>query len=123
MSRQTVTSSEYEIMKILWREGAPMSLGEILKNLSEREWSRNTVGTMLTRLCEKGVVAYEKKGKANLYYAVLEEKDYSISETKSFLSRLYDGSVWSMLAALYENKEFSEEDIAELKKLIDEKTK
>ena len=118
MARQTVTESEYEIMKVLWKEEHPISLGEILKKLSKTKWSRNTVGTMLVRLCEKGVVSYEQKGKSYLYYAVLKEKDYSISETKSFLMKLYDGSVGNLVASLYENKEISQEEIDSLRKII-----
>ena len=118
MARQTVTESEYELMKILWNAPHPLSLGEILAELGGK-WVRNTVGTLLVRLCEKGVVDYEKKGKSNLYYAVLSEKEYSMSETKSFLSKLYNGSIGNLVACLYENKEISKEDIDSLRKIID----
>lgn len=122
MARQTVTESEYELMKILWQSEKPMSLGEILKSLSEEnKWTRNTVGTLLVRLHEKGAVAYDKKGKSYLYYAVLQQKDYSISETKSFLSKLYKGSIGNLVASLYENKEISQEEIDNLRKIINEK--
>lgn len=122
MARQTVTESEYELMKILWEASETLSLGEILKSLSsENKWTRNTVGTLLVRLCEKGVVSYEKKGKSNLYYAVMEQKDYSMTETRSFLSKLYNGSVGNLVASLFENKEISREEIESLRKIIDEK--
>ncbi len=118
MSRKTITESEYEIMKILWEKKNPVTLGEILKQLGDK-WARNTVGTMLTRLCEKGVTAYEIKGKSYLYYAVLEKKDYSHDETKTFLEKLYDGSVGKMVASLYENKQITEDEIEMLRKIID----
>ena len=122
MARQTVTESEYELMKILWQSEKPMSLGEILKSLSEEnKWTRNTVGTLLVRLCEKGAVAYDKKGKSYLYYAVLQQKDYSMNETKSFLSKLYNGSIGNLVASLYENKEISQDEIDSLRKIINEK--
>lgn len=120
MARQTVTESEYEVMKILWEADAPLSLGEILKSLSsDNKWTRNTVGTLLVRLCEKGVVSYERKGKSNLYYAVLDKKDYSMSETKSFLSKLYNGSVGNLVASLFESREISRDEIENLRKIID----
>lgn len=119
MARHAVTESEYELMKILWKADQPLTLGEILKALSENKWTRNTVGTMLGRLCEKGVAAYDKRGKANLYYAVLREKDYSMRETKSFLSKLYNGSIGNLVASLYENKEISQDEINDLRKIID----
>lgn len=122
MAKQTVTESEYELMKIMWEAEKPLSLGEILTRL-DGKWVRNTVGTLLTRLCEKGVAGYEKKGKSYLYYAVLDKKDFSMSETKSFLSKLYNGSVGRLVASLYENGQLSGEEIDELKRIIDGKTK
>ena len=89
MAKKTVTESEYEIMKILWESDAPITVGEVYKRLPEAEkrWSKNTVATLLVRLCEKGAAAYEKKGSCHLYYATLDRADYSVSETKSFVSR------------------------------------
>lgn len=117
MARNNITESEYEIMKVLWSTEESLSLGEIMARI-DVDWTRNTVGTLLTRLSEKGVVRSEKCGKANLYYPVLEEKDYSRTETKSFLTKLYNGSVGNLVASLFENKEISEKDIEELKKII-----
>ncbi len=120
MPKQTITESEYTVMKILWSAEKPISLGEIIKKLPDGStWSRNTVGTLLTRLCDKGVAAYERHGKANLYYAVLCEKDYSMDETKSLLSKLYKGSVGNLVASLYESREISENEIAKLREIIE----
>lgn len=119
MARQIITETEYELMKVLWKAEKPLSLGEILTAVSDKHWVRNTVGTMLSRLCDKGVVAYDKKGKSNLYYAVLPEQEYSMNETRSFLSRLYNGSIGNLVASLYQNKEISQGEIEELRKIID----
>lgn len=120
MARQIITETEYELMKVLWKAEKPLSLGEILTAVSDKHWVRNTVGTMLSRLCDKGVVAYNKKGKSNLYYAVLPEREYSMNETKSFLSRLYNGSIGNLVASLYQNREISQVEIEELRKIIDQ---
>ena len=117
MARNTITESEYEIMKILWKAADALTLGEIMAHL-DTQWTRNTVGTLLTRLCEKGIISIKKRGKSNLYYPMLKENDYSMSETRSFLSKLFDGSVGNLIASLFENKELSDTDIEELKKII-----
>ena len=120
MARQIITESEYELMKILWRTDKPMTIGEILKQLpDDNEWTRNTVASLLVRLCDKNVITYDKKGKYHYYYPVLKKQEYSISETKSFLSKMFGGSVGSMVASLYESKELSQTDIDELKKIFD----
>ncbi len=114
---KNITESEYEVMKVLWSSDKALSLGEIMSKLYV-DWARNTVGTLLSRLCDKGVVAYEKQGKSNLYYAITKEQEYSMSETKSFLSKLYQGSIGNLVACLYENKELSKEEIEDLRKII-----
>lgn len=120
MIKNNISESEYEIMKILWKKENPMSLGEILSEL-DGKWVRNTVGTLLSRLVTKEAVGFEKHGKGNLYYPLIKEEDYSMSETKSLLSKLYDGSIKNLVACLYENKELSEDDIDELRKIINGK--
>ena len=119
MARQNVTESEYELMKILWRAEKPMTIGDILKLLPENKWTRTTVSTLLVRLCDKNVIAYDSKGKYHYYYPVLKEKEYSVDESKSFLSKMFGGSLRNMVASLYENDALSREDIDELRKLLD----
>ena len=120
MAKKTVTESEYEIMILLWESDAPMTVGEVYGRLPEEEkrWSKNTVATLLVRLCEKGAAAYEKKGSCHLYYAVLDRADYSVSETKSFVSRLFGGSLRNMIASLYDKSELTQHDIDELRELL-----
>lgn len=112
-----ITESEYEIMKILWKKKDAMGLSEIMDALGDK-WARNTVGTLLTRLLEKGAVGAEKHGKSNFYYALIQKEDYNMNETKSFLSKLYEGSIGNLVACLYENKELSEEEIDNLRRII-----
>lgn len=114
---KTITESEYEIMRVLWKLDKPVSLGEIMGELGDK-WARNTVGTLLVRLAEKGAVDAERAGKANLYYPLIKESEYSMSETKSFLSKLYKGSIGNLVACLYENKELSDEEIESLRRII-----
>lgn len=117
MSKNNITESEYEIMKVLWKREEALGLGEIMAQLGDK-WARNTVGTLLARLSEKDAIGVIKQGKSNLYYAIMKEKDYSMSETKSFLSKLYEGSVGNLVASLFENKALSDKEIDDLRKII-----
>ncbi len=117
-TKQTITDSEYEIMKLLWRSNSKMTVAEVVNGLGN-DWSASTVSTFLQRLLKKGIVSCDKKGKTNLYYPLLRQSDYDMSETQSFLSKLYNGSVKNLVAALYENKKLSKEDMSELKKMFE----
>ncbi len=117
--KQIITDSEYLIMQILWDSEKPMTVAEVLDRLKGSDWSASTVSTFLQRLLKKEVVACNKKGKTNLYYPVLKQREYDLSETEDFLSKIYNGSVKNLVAALYENKKLSKEDVSDLRKMFD----
>jgi BlaI family penicillinase repressor len=111
-----ISEAEKEVMQIIWASGNPMTSAEILGNLPpERELKITTVLTFLTRLTEKGLVSFEKKGKKNYYVPLITEKEYKKFESKSFLSTIHGGSIKSFIAALCDDGEISREEIEELK--------
>ncbi len=117
--KQTITDSEYEIMKILWKAGDKMTVSDVVKELDGNDWTASTVSTFLQRLLKKEVISCDKKGKTNLYYPLLKQSEYDMSETENFLSKIYKGSVKNLVAALYENKKLSKEDMSDLKKMFE----
>lgn len=117
--KQTITDSEYQIMKILWRTDEKLTVADVVRELDGNDWTASTVSTFLQRLLKKDVVACDKRGKTNLYYPKLKQSEYDLSETENFLSKLYKGSVKNLVAALYENKKLSNEDVSELKKMFE----
>lgn len=117
--KQTITDSEYSIMKILWDSDKKMTVSDVVGALNGNDWTPSTVSTFLQRLLKKNVVSCKKKGNTNLYYPLLKQNDYDMSETQSFLSKIYKGSVKNLVAALYENQKLSKEDITDLKEIFD----
>lgn len=118
-TKQTITDSEYQIMKILWDSVEKMTVADVSAKLNGNDWTASTVSTFLQRLLKKEVIACDKKGKTNLYYPVLSQKDYDLSETENFLSKIYKGSIKNMVASLYENKKLSDSDVTDLKKMFE----
>lgn len=117
--KQTITDSEYTIMKILWRTDAKMTVADVVRELEGNDWTASTVSTFLQRLLKKEVISCDKKGKTNLYYPLLKQSEYDLRETENFLSKIYKGSVKNLVAALYENKKLSNEDVSDLKKMFE----
>lgn len=117
--KQTITNSEYRIMEILWRSDKKMTVSDMVKELDGNDWTPSTVSTFLQRLLKKNVVSCEKKGNSNLYFPILNQDEYNIKETENFLSKIYNGSVKNLVAALYESKKLSKTEISELKKMFD----
>lgn len=117
--KQTITEAEYQIMQVLWRSEKAMSVSDVCKKLDKNDWTASTVSTFLQRLLKKKVIDCEKKGKTNLYYPILKQKEYDLSETEGFLAKLYKGSVKNLVAALYESQRLSDEDVSDLKKMFE----
>ena len=117
--KNTITDSEYQIMRILWKSEKQMTVADVVRELDGNDWTASTVSTFLQRLLKKEVIACDKKGKTNLYYPLLKQMEYDLSETENFLSKIYKGSVKNLVAALYENKKLSNEDMSDLKKMFE----
>ena len=118
-NKHTITNSEYTIMKILWASREALTVADVVNALDDHRWTASTVSTFLQRLLKKEVVGCEKKGKSNLYYPLLDQTDYHLQETETFLDKVYKGSVKNLVAALYENQKLSREDIDDLKSLFE----
>ncbi len=117
--KHTITDAEYEIMCILWKTNEKLTVADIMKQLNRNDWTASTVATFMARLLKKGVISCDKKGKTNYYFPVLKQTEYAWDETENLLSKIYKGSVKNLVAALYENKKLSGEDVSDLKKMFD----
>lgn len=118
----SISESEWAVMKIIWKE-PPKTLQEILSSLKYTEWSTTTIQTYLARLVKKGALTTERQGKGYLYYPAVSEKDCQLAESRTFLSRVYDGSLSQMVKRFVKSGSLSEDELSELKKLITEQEK
>ena len=74
-AKHTITDSEYEVMRILWKANRRMTVADVVGELDGNDWTPSTVSTFLQRLLKKGVVDCDKKGKTNLYYPKLKQSE------------------------------------------------
>jgi len=110
-----IADSELEVMRILWREGRPLSFAEIRKELEiKTPWSKSTIQTLLVRLRDKGVIR-ARNHYVILYTPNVTEEEYMRAEEQSFLDKLFDGSAKKLVAALCQSGQLGENDIDELK--------
>jgi BlaI family penicillinase repressor len=117
-----ISDAEWQVMKVLWAK-SPASANDVIAALDGRcDWSHKTIRTLLARLVAKKAVAYRKDGRTYLYRPLVQERECVRVESRSFLQRVYGGAFQSMLAAFLEDDELSVDQIADLKRLLDEKT-
>lgn len=113
-----ITDSELEIMKILWSTDCELTISDIRKALEKSSsWESSTIKTLLRRLCDKGVVAANKK-EVFYYKPLVTENQYNEYSTQALIDRLYDGSAKNLVASLLGSKKLDDSDIKELRNLF-----
>ena len=121
---QRLPDAELELMKLIWHADGPVTSADLMERLKgHKTWGVTTVLNLLGRLCERGFLCCEKRGRFNEYHPLVEEQTYLQSESRSFLERLHGNSFRSLVASLYEGHTISEEDLEELAQFIEENTK
>lgn len=118
MEQTKLTASEWSVLDSLWRE-SPQTVMQLVANLGKTAgWAKSTTITTLRRMEEKGLVHCETIGKGKSYTPAVEQEKAEIQETRSFLDRVYRGSVGLMMSAMAQRQELSREDIAELREIL-----
>ena len=114
-----ISESEQLVMKIIWSKN-PATANHIVEALSKTTtWKPKTIKTLLNRLVNKGALGYKKVGREYHYYPLIEEDAFVKAESRSFLRRVFGGSMKPMLATMVENEDLSQEDISELKYILE----
>jgi len=116
-----ISESEWLVMRVLWSKGA-LTSNEVVKELTgSTKWKPKTIKTLITRLMNKGAIKFKKEGRKYRYYPVISEAECVGAQRRSFVRRVYGGTMKPMLAAFLEDANLSSEDIIELKKILDQK--
>jgi predicted transcriptional regulator len=79
-----------------------------------------TVKTLLSRLVVKNAVATEPDGRRFLYRPLIGRSDYLGGESRRLVDRLFGGRAAPLFAQLAEAEALTEEDIAEIERLLQE---
>lgn len=115
---KNLTPTEWHLMECLW-EKAPRTGREAVEYLArEVGWSRSTTLTMLRRMTEKGLVECEEEQGVKAYFPKITRQEAALRETDSFLSRVYRGSVSTMVSAITSRQKLSRQEIDALYDII-----
>jgi predicted transcriptional regulator len=117
---ERISEAEHAVMEALWRN-SPLTAAEVNDRVApERGWSLATVKTLLSRLVAKKAVATAPDGRRFLYSPAIERTDYVDGESRRLVDRLFGGRAAPLLVHLVESEALSDEDIAEIERLIRE---
>jgi BlaI family transcriptional regulator, penicillinase repressor len=116
-----ITEAEWTVMRVIWNKH-PITANEVVETLSgTTNWSHKTIKTLISRLTNRGVLTYEKRGRAFYFSPTVTEEASIERESESFLSRFFGGSLNPMLLYFVERGKISESELEELKGLLHKK--
>lgn len=111
----TMGALESRFADLIWSH-EPMASRDLIK-MAEKElnWKSTTSYTVLKRLCDRGIFQLQDKTITSL---ISREEFYGMKSAQ-FVEETFDGSLPAFIAAFGTRKKLSEEEVEELKKLID----
>src|SRR5262245_44383629 len=119
--RPPLTGQELEIMKIVWRAGAA-TVRDVYETLLERrKIAYTTVMTMMNILEQKGHLKKTQKDRAYVYQAARPQKQVIRGMVREFVDRVFNGSAEPLLLHLVEDRRLSEQDLEEIRRMIEER--
>lgn len=116
--RLSLSDGEWKLMNLLW-EKSPRTVAELVQALAgDTGWSKSTIFIMLGRMEEKGAVRVESGGRSKLYHAAVSKSRLAAGETRSFLDKVYGGSLQLMVSSMAGQKALRRDDIEELYEIL-----
>lgn len=116
-----ISNAEWKVMQIIWNNSGISSTDIITELQDKTEWKPATIKSLISRLLKKNVIGFNKSGNEYLYFPLFSEDECIKAESNSFLNRVFNGSVKSMLLAFAESNDISATDIEELKNILNKK--
>lgn len=115
---ERISDAEHAVMEVLWNQ-APLTAQDVAERIGpDRDWTANTVKTLLGRLLAKQVIAHEADGRRYLYRPLVARNDYVERESRRMIDRLFGGKLTPLVAHLAERDALTDDDIAEIEALL-----
>lgn len=114
------TNAELEILTVLWSVG-PATVREVYSVISRRRPAQySTVLKFMQIMAEKGLVRRNEKQRAHVYEAARPREWTQQQLAGDLMERAFNGSAKALLIGALSARKASKEELAELRKLLDE---
>jgi predicted transcriptional regulator len=114
-----ISSAESVVMEALWRR-SPLTSEAIIAEVGEPNgWTEGTVKVLISRLLKKKAIAAAADGRRYLYSPLVSRNTYVEAESQGLLDRLFEGRLAPLVTHFSKADKLSDEDIAELRALIE----
>lgn len=113
---------ELQIMNVVWDRGKA-TVHDVKNALSRRKSAYSTILTMMRKLEAKGYLEHEVDGRTYVYRPLISQQAVRQGVLGDLVERLFEGSTSLLLTSLVEQNRISENELCEIRKLIEERGK
>ncbi|MCX2679859.1 BlaI/MecI/CopY family transcriptional regulator [Galbibacter sp. EGI 63066] len=117
-----LSKSEEEVMNHLWKLKKAF-MKDLLEQYDKPKPANTTIATLLKRMQDKGFVSYKVFGKSREYYPLVSKEKYFSKQLKGMIKNFFNDSPAQFASFFTESTDLSEEELKELRKLIDHQLK
>lgn len=118
---QTMTTSEWEIMRVIWTLGEATSR-QIIRVMSQKtDWSPSTIKTLISRLQTKGYLTDNGASRDRLYLPTVAEHDAMTATLQRTIQAMCAMCVGQALADVLATTPLSQDDITRLQAVLQDK--
>ena len=120
-----LTRSEMEIMDVLWASDAPLSRADLLAHSEEKTWKDSSVHILLNGLLQKGAIqeaglVKRSKTYGRVFAPTLTREEYF---ARTIFCHRHKPEILGLFAALLAREDITQEQLQEIRKLVDQKIK
>ena len=115
---------EWQVMNGIWDFNKPVTVRDVHGHLyPDGEKAYTTVQTIMNILYEKGFLRRDKVGMVNFYFPTVAREEFARQQARRLVSRMFNGSFGALASFLVADGELSDEELAQLRTMIDAKEK
>lgn len=113
---------ELQIMNVVWDRGKA-TVHDVKNALSRRKPAYSTILTMMRKLEVKGYLEHEVDGRTYVYRPLISQQAVRQGVLGDLVERLFEGSTSLLLTSLVEQNRIRENELRQIRKLIEERGK
>ena len=112
-------NAQFSIMSAVWASEPPVTANTIIQQYGDKVSLKvQTATSLLLRLVERGFLHIEKDSKEQAYSPIVSREEYLRFETAIFVKRFYNNSFINLSTIMFDGEAFTDEDIEELRGLV-----
>ena len=120
-----LTKSEMEIMDVLWAADKPLSRSDLLERSEEKTWKDSSVHILLNGLLQKGAIqeaglVKRSKTYGRVFSPTLTREEYFAT---TIFSHRHKPQIIGLFEALLRRDDITQEDLAQIAEMVQNKQK